>query len=602
MRRLLVRFLFFVPNRLCCTREYTYIRHVAAAEGHLDICKFLVENGAHINRSDRWGASPLDDAYRHKHTKVLKYLRIHGAISGSSNQVANFITAAAEGDIDEVRTLLELFVDDTTGTISGDGEQQLQLIDKGDYDRRTALHLAAGEGHGDVVELLCQVGANVNVEDRWNKRPLDDAKRVGHVECIEILERYGAKQGSSDAILDMDSITSLITAAASGDVEYVKLLIDNGSLNLDEGDYDKRTALHLAAGEGHEEVVRLLCEAGANPNVIDRWGNRPMDDAILTSSLSNTDAKLACQRVLESFGAKRGSNSIDVGQEALLDLLHQHGKVRDGENDPNSVGPTLDWHDVKDLLHGIGQDPTDEVIQKLFEVADEDNDGLIKADEFLTHSDTFLAGKPARIILVVGGPGSGKGLLCERLAKECGVVHLSSGDLLRAEVAKGTQLGKQVDEIMKSGGLVSSAMMVTLMNKRMKDHPGKRILLDGFPRSQENAKDLVTLCGKPELALHLDCDDTVLLERIMKRGESGERADDNFQTALQRIRNYHKYHNVTLDFLREEHVPIVFLDCATTPDGVWDQLRGIARLMRPAVRLPNGNHHVQKVESDDLTY
>ena len=133
LRRLLVRFLFFVPNRLCCTREYTYIRHVAAAEGHLDICKFLVENGAHINRSDRWGASPLDDAYRHKHTKVLKYLRIHGAISGSSNQVANFITAAAEGDIDEVRTLLELFVDDTTDTISRDGEQQLQLIDKGGF-------------------------------------------------------------------------------------------------------------------------------------------------------------------------------------------------------------------------------------------------------------------------------------------------------------------------------------------------------------------------------------------------------------------------------------------------------------------------------------
>ena len=416
-------------------------------------------------------------------------------------------------------------------------------------------------------------------------------KRVGHSACIEILERYGATQGSET--LDVDNITSLITAAANGDVEYVKLLIENGSLNLNEGDYDRRTALHLAAGEGHKDIVKILCEAGADPNVADRWGNRPMDDAMLTSSLSNTDAKVACQKVLEQFGAKRGSKSIDIGQEALLDLLHQHGKARD---ESKSGGLTLDWHDVRDLLRGIGQEPTDEVVKKLFEVADEDNDGLIKEEEFLKYSDTFLAGRPARIILVVGGPGSGKGLLCERLAKECGVVHLSSGDLLRAEVAKGTRLGKQVDEIMKSGGLVSSAMMVTLMNKRMKDHPGKRILLDGFPRSQENAKDLVTLCGKPELALHLDCDDTVLLERIMKRGESGERADDNFQTALQRIRNYHKYHNVTLDFLREEHVPIVFLDCSMTPDGVWDQLRGIARLMRPTVRLQNGKHHVQEVE------
>ena len=451
------------------------------------------------------------------------------------------------------------------------------------------------------MKLLCEHGANVNVEDRWNQRPLDDAKRSNtdnHVECVDILERYGATQGVDT--IDVDTITSLISAAADGDVEYVKLLIDRGQLNLNQGDYDKRTALHLAAGEGHTEIVKVLCQAGADPNAMDRWGNRPLDDAMVSVSSNNsidddgTDSKVVsagssietCQSILEQYGGKRGSNAVNVEQEALLDLLHQHGKDRNG------LGPTLDWHDVQDLLRGIGQEPTDEVVQKLFEVADQDQNGLIDADDFMTHAETFLGGRPARIILVVGGPGSGKGLLCERLVKECGVVHLSSGDLLREEVAKGTPLGKQVDEIMKSGGLVSSAMMVTLMNKRMKDHPGKRILLDGFPRSQENAKDLVTLCGKPELALHLDCDDTVLLERIMKRGESGARADDNFQTALQRIRNYHKFHHVTLDFLREEHVPIVFLDCSMTPDGVWNQLRGIGRLMRQAVRLPtSGNSH-----------
>ena len=147
------------------------------------------------------------------------------------------------------------------------------------------------------------------------------------------------------------------------------------------------------------------------------------------------------------------------------------------------------------------------------------------------------------------------------------------------------ELGKHVEAIVRKGELVSSAIMVTLMQKRMKDHPGKRILLDGFPRSKENAEDLVTLCGKPELALHMTCDDTVLLERIMKRGESGDRSDDNFQTAIQRVRNYHKYHSMTLDFLREEHVPIVFLDCSTTPAVVWDQLRSIGRLMRSSVRF-----------------
>ena len=183
-----------------------------------------------------------------------------------------------------------------------------------------------------------------------------------------------------------------------------------------------------------------------------------------------------------------------------------------------------------------------------------------------------------------------QGILSDRLVKECGVVHISSGDLLRDEVTQGSELGKQVEDIMKSGGLVSSAMMVTLMQKKMRAHPGKRVLLDGFPRSRENAQDLMMLCGKPELALHLSCEDTILIERILKRGKSGARADDNIDTALTRIRNYHKYHHVALDFLREENVPIVFLDCAATPEGVWEQLCAIGRLMRSAVKLPSGKN------------
>lgn len=85
------------------------------------------------------------------------------------------------------------------------------------------------------------------------------------------------------------------------------------------------------------------------------------------------------------------------------------------------------------------------------------------------------------------------------------------------------------------------------------------------------------LCGKPELALHMECDDTILMERIMERGKHSDRADDNFQTALQRLRTYHKFHRSTIQFLREQHVPIVELDCSVAPDlGTSRQWKGLA--------------------------
>jgi len=361
---------------------------------------------------------------------------------------------------------------------------------------------------------------------------------------------------------------------------------------LNKGDYDHRTALHLAARRGRVEICEFLCKVGADVNAQDRWGNRPLDDAQQAADGKVVNHAEECVRILKKHGAKSNNyhnNCYNNDQEVLLDLMQQYGKIRDTTtNNWKNATLTMDCHDVKNMLEGIGEEPTDEMVQKLFEVADLDRDGFIDTKDFMENSTTFLGGRPARIILVVGGPGSGKGVLSERLMKECGMVHLSSGDLLRKEVAEGTCLGNQVQDIMTSGELVSSAIMVTLMKKQMRNHPGKRILLDGFPRSAENAKDLVTLCGQPELALHIDCDDTILLERIMKRGADKEttRSDDNFVTALQRIRSFHKYHTVTMDFLREQHVPIVYLDGAASAQGVWQQLLAIGRMMRSAVKLP----------------
>jgi ankyrin repeat protein len=154
--------------------------HLAASEGHVDICRFLVSRGARINRMDRWGGTPLDDSHRGRHAEVSAYLREQGATFGAKTQLPRFIQAASEGDKQEVEALLEF------GNID---------IDEGDYDRRTALHLSCGEGRIEIVELLCQSGANPNVEDRWENRPLDDAKNAkkNAEDIMSILVKHGAR-------------------------------------------------------------------------------------------------------------------------------------------------------------------------------------------------------------------------------------------------------------------------------------------------------------------------------------------------------------------------------------------------------------------------
>ncbi|KAL7534532.1 hypothetical protein ACHAXR_005935 [Thalassiosira sp. AJA248-18] len=183
--------------------------HLAASEGHVDICRFLVAKGAKINRTDRWGGSPLDDAHRHKHTDVLKYLREHGGKFGNvATQMHKFIEAAGAGDVNEVTALLEY------GTALD--------VNQGDYDRRTALHLACSEGRLEMVELLVgQEGVDVDVEDRWGNRPMDDAKHAKQhsAEIVKLLKTQGARPKKSTN-RKKSSIDNEMTPTSSGTIVY----------------------------------------------------------------------------------------------------------------------------------------------------------------------------------------------------------------------------------------------------------------------------------------------------------------------------------------------------------------------------------------------
>ena len=195
------------------------------------------------------------------------------------------------------------------------------------------------------------------------------------------------------------------------------------------------------------------------------------------------------------------------------------------------------------------------------------------------------------VILVVGGPASGKTVLCDRLAKDCGVEHICSADLVQEEMESGSSLGVEIAKLQEVGEEIPSAIILALIRKRIRtsgDGNG-RALLTGFPRNEEDAEALCQLLGKPQLAISLDCDDTLLMERELSRTDP--KASSDVDGALQKLRRFRKEHKTTINLLREHHVPCVNLDGSGSEDNIWNQLLAIGRLMRgPAAASSSGGN------------
>jgi adenylate kinase len=121
------------------------------------------------------------------------------------------------------------------------------------------------------------------------------------------------------------------------------------------------------------------------------------------------------------------------------------------------------------------------------------------------------------LVLMMGPQGSGKGTVATRLAQEYGMVHVSTGDLIRAEIKSGTDLGKRVEKIINEGKLLDDELMLSMLKQHLAKQDGKRgVLLDGFPRNIGQAKAL-NKKFKVACILELDVPDQVAVQRISGR-------------------------------------------------------------------------------------
>ncbi|XP_019396219.1 PREDICTED: adenylate kinase isoenzyme 1 isoform X2 [Crocodylus porosus] len=181
--------------------------------------------------------------------------------------------------------------------------------------------------------------------------------------------------------------------------------------------------------------------------------------------------------------------------------------------------------------------------------------------------------KNHKIIFVVGGPGSGKGTQCEKIVEKYGYTHLSTGDLLRAEVGSGSERGKKLSAIMEKGELVPLDTVLDMLRDAMvaKADVSKGFLIDGYPREVKQGEEFEKKIGPPTLLLYVDAGKDTMVKRLLKRGETSGRADDNEETIKMRLETYYKATEPVIAFYESRGI-VRKLNAEGTVDDVFKQV------------------------------
>jgi len=149
-------------------------------------------------------------------------------------------------------------------------------------------------------------------------------------------------------------------------------------------------------------------------------------------------------------------------------------------------------------------------------------------------------------LLVLGPQGSGKGTQAKRISDGHGIPHISTGEMFRSAIAACTELGRRVEPILASGGLVPDALTIALIRDRLsRDDTSRGFILDGFPRNIEQAEALDVMLAEIgrglDAVLFLDLDDERATERILGRAREEGRDDDTPEVIARRLAIYHEH-------------------------------------------------------------
>lgn len=182
--------------------------------------------------------------------------------------------------------------------------------------------------------------------------------------------------------------------------------------------------------------------------------------------------------------------------------------------------------------------------------------------------------------IIFGPPGSGKGTQAAKVEKEFHLKHLSTGDLLRAEVARGSPIGKEAGRLMAAGDLVPDELIVNIVRSLLPAaEGGAGALLDGFPRTERQAQALDAMLSdeghRVDFVIALEVPESELVERLLHRAQVEGRADDTREAITERMHEYHKLTEAVLDHYKRQGVPVERVSGVGSPDEVFERIRRV---------------------------
>ena len=193
-------------------------------------------------------------------------------------------------------------------------------------------------------------------------------------------------------------------------------------------------------------------------------------------------------------------------------------------------------------------------------------------------------------LILFGPPGSGKGTQAERLKEHFNLLHISTGDLLRAEIANGTQLGMDAKKVMDAGNLVPDEVVIGMLGGAVEEARNKGklgIIFDGFPRTTAQAKALDTMLLEKgtsvSCVLSLVVDEEELTQRILKRGLTSGRSDDNdVETIRKRVQEYRTKTEPVAGYYNDQNL-LIEIEGVGSIDSIFNALMD-------AVNTVSSNH------------